>query len=117
MANLKDAAHDRERYVGDARINNWRINEGEATAGSVPKGQVSRQIMFVEGVGYGGVSMITSESFGKAEIHLELDDAGLHLMVYVQSVASGEPILNAFVRSDGLAVQSLTNSTQEEHHE
>lgn len=93
----------KERIIAQSQIVNWAANDG----GQHPPENESRLIKVVQGRGYGGISFLSDEVWGEAEIHVELDDRGLHLLVYVPGDPQGDPVLNAFVRRDGLLVEEV----------
>lgn len=96
-----------ERLVWGETIQNWRIASGGDEPEECDAENRQRNINVVFGRGHGGASLVSNEAFGEAEVHLELADEGLHLLVYVPDVIDGEPALNAYLRSDGLVVEEL----------
>jgi hypothetical protein len=104
-----NAETERAHWRGE--IENWH-NLGRNGNHAVPAGNAGRWVEFRAPRGYGGASMLVSgpgEVVGTVEqpieIHLEVDDGGPHLLVYVPG--SEEPALSANLLSGGLEVLSL----------
>jgi hypothetical protein len=95
-----------ERVVWSKKVKNWRIVDG-ADPDDCPAAHRERTISVVNGRGWGGVSLVSAEPFGEAEVHVELSDEGLHLLVYLPGIESGEPALNAYLRADGVVVADI----------
>jgi hypothetical protein len=95
-----------ERVVWRKKVKNWRIVDG-ADPADCPAAHRERTISVVNGRGWGGVSLVSAEPFGEAEVHVELSDEGLRLLVYLSSIESGAPALNAYVRADGVVVADI----------
>jgi hypothetical protein len=98
-----------ERVVWTGVIPNWMTADG-GHANERPAEHRKRQLDLIRGRGWGGVSLVSQEPFGEAEVHIELADEGLHLLVYLPNTEGEEPALNAYLRADGLKVEEIHHS-------
>jgi len=98
-----------ERVVWTGAIPNWLTYDG-GDDNERPAEHRKRRLNLVRGRGWGGISLVSQEAFGEAEVHIELADEGLHLLVYLPDVEGEQPALNAYLRADGLKVEEIHHS-------